>query len=157
MAPTLCTVHDEVHLRLEERVYRTLEALIALDPASAVRHFREFSEGLALHMAIEDELVIPAWRPHAPVDGPGRADHLEGDHVVLVRLMGEIQGFLGEPVDLRTILKRLPSVYRLLGVMEHHTMREERVYRFLEGSLPSDACEHLTARLAALVDRLADG
>lgn len=157
MPATLCTTHDEVHLRLEERVWRTIEALIALDPAAAVGHFREFADGLDTHMTIEDQLVIPAWRPLAPADGPGRVDHLEGDHVVLVRLVAEIRGFLADATDLRTILKRLPAVYRLLGVMEHHTMREERVYRTLESTLPSDAREHLTGRLAALVERLSDG
>lgn len=157
MTPTLSSVHDEVHVRLEERVWRTVEGMVTLDRDAAVRNFRLFAEVLDAHMTIEDQLVIPAWRPYAPKEGTGRVDHLEGDHVVLVRLVSEIHGFLPEKADLRATLHQLPSVYRLLGVLEHHTLREVPVYRTLETALPSDAREHLTARLAALVDRLGDG
>lgn len=157
MTTSAAVIHEELHRLLEERVWRTLEALVTLDGEQARRHFRLFAEVLDAHMTVEDQLVIPAWRPLAPVDGPGRVDHLEGDHIVLVRLVGEIAGFLPAQADLRTTLQRLPSVYRLLGVLEHHTMREATVYRTLEGALPSDVRERLTGLLVGLVDRLSDG
>lgn len=156
MTTSLTAVHDALHRLLEERVWRTLEALVRLDGASARLAFGELAEALDEHMRVEDQLVIPAWRPLAPTEGPGRVDHLEGDHVVLVRLTREIAGFLPEPMDLRTTLQRLPSVYRLLGVLEHHTVREEAVYRALEERLPSDARGTLTAAHLALVERLRD-
>ncbi len=156
MTTSLAAVHDAVHRLLEERVWRTLEALVVQDGARARGEFGEFAAALHEHMAVEDRLVIPAWRPLAPTDGPGRVDHLEGDHVVLVRLVSEISGFLPEPMDLRATLQRLPSVYRLLGVLEHHTVREESVYRVLEERLPDEARATLTAAHLALVERLRD-
>ncbi|MBI1945651.1 MAG: hemerythrin domain-containing protein [Deltaproteobacteria bacterium] len=156
MPDSLAVVHDALHRLLEERVWRTLESLVVLDGEQARRHFRLFSEALDQHMAVEDRLVIPAWRPLAPTQGPGRVDHLEGDHVVLVRLTAEIAGFLPEQADLRTTLQRLPSVYRLLGVLEHHTVREQTVYRVLEERLPTEARAELTAAHSALVERLRD-
>lgn len=156
MATPVAAVHEELHRLLEERVWRTLEALVTLDAERARGHFRLFTEVLDAHMTVEDQLVIPAWRPLAPVEGPGRVDHLEGDHVVLVRLIAEITGFLPAQADLRTTLQRLPAVYRLLGVLEHHTVREATVYRVLEGALPPDVRDRLTALLVGLVDRLSD-
>ncbi|MCC7074485.1 MAG: hemerythrin domain-containing protein [Deltaproteobacteria bacterium] len=156
MAPSLAVVHDALHRLLEERVWRTLEALVTQDGARARCAFEEFATALDEHMGVEDLLVIPAWRPLAPRDGPGRVDHLEGDHVVLVRLVREISAFLPEPMDLRTTLQRLPSVYRLLGVLEHHTVREDAVYRALEERLASEDRATLTAAHLALVERLRD-
>ena len=156
MSTSVAVVHDALHQLLEERVWRTLEALVTLDAELARRHFRLFAEVLDAHMAVEEQLVIPAWRPLAPTEGPGRVDHLEGDHVVLVRLVTEIAGFLPEQADLRTTLQRLPSLYRLLGVLEHHTVREVTVYPALEEQLPEDVRTSLTAALSALVERLMD-
>ena len=99
---------------------------------------------------------VPPSARLAPTEGPGRVDHLEGDHVVLVRLVTEIAGFLPEQADLRTTLQRLPSLYRLLGVLEHHTVREVTVYPALEEQLPEDVRTSLTAALSALVERLMD-
>jgi len=156
MVASIVSVHDELHRRLEERVWRLLEAMATRDTPQALRHFHLFATVLDAHMAIENERVIPAWRPLVPAEGPGRVDHLEGDHVILVREVTEIRGFLPEPGDLRTTLHRLPVVYRLLSVLEHHTAREVPVYRALETALSTAARADLAALLSGLVDRLED-
>jgi hypothetical protein len=133
--PTLVDQHRAVHALLEERLWQALEALVLRDRAAAAAAFSSFARLLAKHMAFEDVAVLPRYAPHAPADGPGRLDHVQGDHVILKRHVEDIGGWLAAlPADaaLRTILAGLPALYRILQVLEHHTLREERVYGAIE-------------------------
>ena len=151
----LLDAHAAVHRWLEERAYATIEALVATDVVRARVLFDGFARVLAEHMAFEDERVLPVYTRVAPKDGPGRADHVEGDHTILRRHVDAIVALLDEVegAPLRAVLERLPVVYRLLGTLEHHTAREQNnVYPALARALPS-AIDDVTAALTGLVKR----
>lgn len=153
----LVDAHLAVHRLLEDRAYLMLEALVTHDVSTARARFDVLEALLDEHMAFEEERVLPHYRSVAPTDGPGRADHVDGDHVILRRHLEAIDTALLEmeaASTLRAILERLPFVYRLLGTLEHHTAREQRsVYPALERVLDVEACDDVTAALKALVER----
>jgi hypothetical protein len=152
-------LHDRHHERLSELLYGVLDRLVDVDVAGARATFAAFERELDEGLALEDELVMPVYRTLQPQQGPGRADHVDGDHVILRRGIGFVQVLLDEvaasPVR-RTALVGLPHVYRLLGTLEHHTERERRhVYPVAVPALADDARARLRAALGHLVDVVA--
>ena len=153
----LVDAHLAVHRWLEDRAYLVVEALVSSDVSRARRRFDGLAALLEEHMAFEEERVLPHYRGVAPSDGPGRADHVDGDHVILRRHVDAIDGALVEieaASSLRAVLERLPIVYRLLATLEHHTAREQNnVYPAMEGALDHAALDDVTGALKALVER----
>lgn len=154
---TLVDAHLAVHLWLEDRAYLVLESLVASDVGTARARFDQLAAILEEHMAFEEEHVLPLYRSVAPADGPGRADHVDGDHVILRRHVDAIDAALVEmeaSFTLRSVLERLPVVYRLLATLEHHTAREQKsVYPALAASLDEAARDDVITALKALVSR----
>lgn len=154
---TLVDAHLALHVLLEDRAYLVLEALVAVDVSTARARFDVLAALLEEHMAFEEEHVLPFYRSVAPKDGPGRADHVDGDHVILRRQVDAIDAALVEmeaASTLRAVLERLPALYRLLATLEHHTAREQRtVYPTLERELDAAFRDDVTAALKALVER----
>lgn len=144
--------HLAVHAWIEEHTYRMIEALVTsrFDDARAL--FARITRILDEHMAFEDAHVLPVYRKVAPADGPGRADHVDGDHVILKRHVVSIAQTLDEMTDLRSVLERLPIVYRLLGTLEHHTAREQNnMYPAVERALDDAGRQHVATALLDLV------
>lgn len=148
--------HGAVHAWLEARTYEILEALVRLRLADARSTFEHMARVLDAHMAFEEARVLPAYRKVAPTDGPGRADHVDGDHTILQRHVVAIREMLDALMEtctdtasstdrqLRHVLARLPVVYRLLSTLEHHTAREQQsVYP----ALPADVATGLVPEL----------
>jgi hypothetical protein len=122
----LLDAHAAVHRGFDDAVYDVLTKLVALDVAGARARFHAFKALLEEHMAFEEARVLPLYEQVAPKDGPGRLDHVRGDHTILVRHLDAIGAFLdGELPSLRAVLEQLPVVYRLLATLEHHTVREQ--------------------------------
>jgi hypothetical protein len=149
-------LHERHHACLRELLFRVLEALVAVDAVGARVHFRRFVDELAAGLALEDDIVLPAYRPLQPERGPGRADVVDGDHVILRRGLGFVDALVDEveaSPSLRVVLEGLPHVYRLLGTLEHHTERELRhVYPVVVPALDPAARAALHDGLLHLVD-----
>lgn len=155
----LVAANAAVHRRCEDEAYGVLEALVHLDVAAATARLRTLVDLLEDHMAFEEERVMPAYAPLAPVDGPGRADHLAGDHTILHRHLALIDAMLGglaaaqanASLDLRRVLEELPAVYRLLATLDHHTTREQsHVYPALARALPATEGDELARQIRAV-------
>lgn len=146
----LVTAHARVHAWLEDNTYA-----VRVDDAQAL--FARVARLLREHMAFEDRHVMPMYKSVAPADGPGRADHVDGDHVILLRHVEAIDALLADldGASLRDVVTRLPVVYRLLATLEHHTAREQaNVYPALARLLHGDeAGRHKIAQ--ALLDLVA--
>jgi hypothetical protein len=146
--------HDRHHERLRELLFLTLECLVVVDVDGARERFGTFVRELQEGLALEDEWVLPAYRDRQPATGPGRAIHVEGDHVILRRGIEYVMSFLDEvsaSPSLRVVLEGLPHVYRLLGTLEHHTERERRhVYPVAVPALDDDGQRRLGAALCRL-------
>jgi hypothetical protein len=158
--PDLVVAHDALHARLEELAWAALEALVRQQLEAAAGSWRAFAVLLQEHMALEDGRVLPAYRPLAPAEGPGRLDHVEGDHTILLRHVAAIDALLGQlqqlgaqsaaALPLRSILQELPVFYRLLGTLEHHAARErQHVYPALARALPPEDLRALSTALTA--------
>ena len=152
-------LHDRHHERLVELLYLTLDRLVDVDVVGARGAFATFERELHAGLALEDDVVLPVYRALQPTQGPGRADHVDGDHVILRRGLGFVHALLDE-VDAsptrRTALVGLPHVYRLLGTLEHHTERERRhVYPVAVPALDAGARARLADALGRLVDVVA--
>ena len=147
--------HAAVHRWIEDALYGVLEALVARDIDGEIdgasTRFTRMRAVLEEHMRFEDEHVIPRYAPLAPKDGPGRLDHIAGDHTILIRNCDIAAGAmvaLSSSSSLRDVLEQLPHLYRLIAALEHHTLREQNnVY----GKI--DAGDDVTNALKALVDR----
>lgn len=155
----LVAANAAVHRRCEDEAYGVLEALVRLDVTAATARFRALVDLLEEHMAFEEEHVMPAYAPLAPADGPGRADHLAGDHTILHRHLALIDATLGglaatgadASLGLRRVLEELPAVYRLLATLEHHTTREQsHVYPALARALPAAEADALARQIRAV-------
>jgi hypothetical protein len=103
---------------------------------------------------------MPAYAPLAPADGPGRVDHVAGDHVILTRTLAAAHDALAELTaggTARVVLERLPTVQRVIATLEHHTLREARVYETIETIETIATMEPLAkaarAHVAALTER----
>ncbi len=159
----LLEIHGAVHAALEDAVYAVLDKLVSLDVAGAAAVFEALAARLVVHMSFEEAQVLPLYAPHAPKDGPGRLDHVAGDHTILLRHVEAVRAILAElsrappateadaPAPRRAVLERLPVLYRLLGTLEHHTAREQNnVYRAIPPS--DDVVAALRSQAAPLVE-----
>lgn len=153
----LVTAHARVHAWLEDSTYAMIEALVQLRIDDARARFAQLARLLREHMAFEEREVMPVYESVAPADGPGRADHVQGDHVILLRHIDAIDAVLTEldGASLRDVVTRLPVAYRLIATLEHHTAREQaNVYPALARALHDDeARRHEIAQ--ALLDLVA--
>jgi hypothetical protein len=150
-------LHRAHHARLEELLLQCIEGLMAVDLAVARARFDVFARELEQGLALEDDVIMPAYRglpTHAP---QGRPDVVEGDHVILRRSLTATQELLDALEALapehrrRAIAVHLPTVHRLLGVLEHHGAREDQhVYPATAPTLTTAALQAATATLQAL-------
>src|SRR3954464_1308270 len=77
--------HAAVHHLLEDALYGVLERLVALDVDGAPTPLAPPRGGPEGHKGGGEEAVLPLYAPIAPKDGPGRLDHVAGDHTILLR------------------------------------------------------------------------
>lgn len=150
----LCAAHAALHRQLEEGVYDALAALVRQDVSLAAARWKAVVTLLDEHQAFEEQRVLPAYEALAPSEGPGRVDHVRGDHIILQRHVDAVaavfahglgQGEAGSPPTLRAVLEALPAFYRFLATLEHHTAREQTsVYPALARSRPRVEVAELT-------------
>lgn len=148
--------HEQHHALLEELLYELLEDIVAGRGLAARTRCAVFAQQLAAAIAIEDGEVLPAYRTLAAPEGPGRPEHVEGDHVILNRRLQALQeavGALPEEIPLRFALTSVvPLVYPLLATLEHHLERERRfVYPLVVAALCEADREDLARALQALI------
>ncbi len=168
MDPTdgdLMTLHDRHHDRLRERLFTVLERLVAVDVDGvdgAAAEFARFEVELEEGLQLEELVILPCYREHGPTEGQGKADIVDGDHVILRRGIAAVKQIVapssagGVPRALRPILEQLPHVYRLLGTLEHHTDRERKhVYPVVAHHLDDASRAQALAALSRLVDVVA--
>jgi len=128
MNDEVIALHDAHHGRLHDHLFELLEALVDVDTHRARAVFTTLCAELEAGLKLEDDVVIPLYKTQPLRSPQGRADHVEGDHVILRRTIAAIDGWLDElgPTPARkTVLAGLPVVYRLLGTLEHHHEREK--------------------------------
>lgn len=156
-APSLAAAHAALHEALADALYRVLTRVLDGDLAGARALLAALTRVFEEHQAFEEEHVMPAYAPLAPADGPGRVDHVAGDHVILTRTLAAAHDALAELTaggTARAVLERLPTVQRVIATLEHHTLREARVYETIETSATMEPlAKAARAHVAALTER----
>jgi hypothetical protein len=157
----LVALHSRHHVLLREQLFALLDRLVDVDAVGARAAFDAFVDALERGLVVEEDIVMPAYRGVAPVSGPGKAEIVDGDHVILRRSIDTVHTEMttwATAPSRRGALELLPHVYRLVGVLEHHTEREERhVYPAVVGVLDVAAAAAVEAVLVDVVaaqDRL---
>lgn len=131
------------HRALDVLLRAHLDAVIALDFASALTHLAQWQHAFALHQHVEDVALIPAlgqvsaprWGTHV-YDAEHR--HLESlVHDYAARFAAAIAALPEGAAQRRNVaLAIIDSAHVLRHVIDHHHQREEQAL-FLE--LPDDA------------------
>ena len=151
--------HDRHHVHLDEQLLCVIEDLMAVDVTAAVSRWTTWVAELREGLALEDQMILPAYRAMPPLAPQGRIDVVEGDHVLLDRgilaideLCQSLQSPTSASTRRREVALGLPLVYRLRGILEHHGERERRhVYPRVVPMLSSvdrDAAVAVLSRLA---------
>jgi hypothetical protein len=153
----IVALHQAHHDRLEELLIQTVEHLMDVDVVAATGVFGRFVDELEQGLALEEAVIMPAYRglqEHAP---QGRPDVVDGDHVILRRGIEAsralLEGLAAMPSEKRRrcIAIELPTVHRLVGTLEHHSAREDRhVYPAVVPVLSDEAREKALHTLRAL-------
>jgi len=123
---------NRIHRQLEEIFFRHQAAVLNGDGAQARSLLGDYETGLSIHMREEDEILMPLYRERAtPIRG-GDAEIFTGEH-----------GKIFERLDvLRLRLSRITLTHSPAGdilallddeayfkkFMEHHTLRENRIF-----------------------------
>ena len=151
----LIALHDAHHARLHEHVLTILEALVDVELPLARAVLEQLNEELVAGLMLEDDVILPLYRTLPLASPQGRADHVDGDHVILRRTLGAIAAWfdeLGEAPRRRDVLAGLPVVYRLLNTLEHHHERERtHVYPAVDAVIDDVARTNATTILRRLV------
>ena len=120
-------LHDAHHERLYDHVFALLDHLVDVNLDAARDVFTVLRAELDDAVRLEDEIILPLYATVPLASPQGRADHIEGDHVILKRTIVAIDAWLTtlSSPSRRTVLSGLPVVYRLLATLEHHHEREK--------------------------------
>ena len=151
----MLALHDAHHGRLHDHVFALLDHLVDVDIVAARAVFTMLCGELERGLQLEDDVVIPIYKTRPLRSPQGRADHVEGDHVILHRTLEAIDAWLhelGSAPTRRMVLAGLPVVYRLQSVLEHHHEREKlHLYPVVAPLLVGAVLEETLATLRRLV------
>lgn len=108
------------------------------DPRELASHWRELEAELIDHMASEEEVILPGYRVHEPVDAAAILD----DHTRIRLLMTPI----GIEIELHEI--RAAQLCRLVDALDAHSLHEDAaMYPWAERNVPMVAQRMLFARV----------
>ena len=113
------------HAEIDTAIDRLIRAYETGDNEVARTAFREFDKRLAAHLAMEDDLILPAF---AKVDR-AEAERIASEHRTIRAQVDEL--VVGSDLH----LTRLAAVKRLADALRAHAKREDEiVYRWIDRS-----------------------
>jgi hypothetical protein len=153
---SLNDLNSRLHAELDERLLSALEALTALELPSFEERWAGFEAALEQHKGLEDREVFPL---HAALPGPfprgGSPELLAADHTSIEKALVSCRRAVAHLLATdaarlrREVVLVLERFLRLRGVLEHHTLREERfLYPALDESLDAERRSELLAALS---------
>lgn len=154
---TLTELNSQLHAQLDEALLCALEALTALELETFEERWSAFEAALEEHKQLEDGEVFPHY---AALPGlfprGGSPELLAGDHTSIEKALLSCRRAVTHlcatpPARLRReVVLVLERFLRLRGVLEHHTLREERfLYPALDEALSEKRRAELLAALEA--------
>jgi hypothetical protein len=136
----------EHHHVIEAACRELLGRTYSDEPADLVAEYRRFEHEMLEHIAIEEELLLPAYAEHAPED----ARALREDHAALRQLMYRIG------IDVELHLVRAKTVDQLIAQLRAHAVREENgLYVWAADHAPASARQQSVDRIRRSLRELA--
>jgi hypothetical protein len=153
--------HAAAHAALEAAFFEVLEALSALETASALARWRQLAEAVVTHHGAEDEALLPLLGDEASPPR-GASARIQGpEHARLVTLLAEggavLELLAAAPSEgLRArVVRAFGPLLRVQHLLEHHHTRErDLIYPFAAPRLAPEARRRLRQGLAAGLARL---
>jgi iron-sulfur cluster repair protein YtfE (RIC family) len=123
---------NQIHRQLEELFYQHQAAALNKDLALAVELLGKFERCLFYHMREEDEILMPLYRERAPSIHGGDPEIFTAEHKKITewlnRLKVRLQRLSHPAPDLKALIALLDDEAQFKKYMEHHTLREDRVF-----------------------------
>lgn len=123
---------NQVHRQLEDVFFQHQAAILRNDFALAAELLGKFEKSLFYHMREEDEILMPLYREKASTIRGGDPDIFAGEHKKitewLFRLKLRLQRLAFPAQDLKALIALLDDEAQFKKYMEHHTLREDRVF-----------------------------
>lgn len=148
---------DAMHEALDEQFLRHQECLVERDLPGARRHLRDFAAGMALHLAQEDDWLLPLYAARggpAPRGGAPEVFRLEHARIreLIDRVVARVERLDAAP-GARELIALLERQATLKHVLEHHTERERAIlYPRLQEVVPEAERDELVRRCRAQWD-----
>lgn len=134
---------QQAHERLDleyERSARLRES----DPEAAWVAFSEFLDGLHRHMALEEEVLFPAFNAHPLAGAQGALAAMRGEHQRILALLDELQVCQAEYNPRAVVVE--DQLQRLLD--DHHEAEEKIFQPWLATVLGPEEKRALIERMA---------
>jgi len=133
---------EHEHSLYEDLLSRCMDAAELEDWGTATKAFNELVTHLKRHMALEEEVLYPAYEatPHAP-QGPTKA--LREEHDNIVRMVRDMAQLL-KTRDSEHVLECLAYLESLM--IKHHE-KEEDIFLPMESHILGESREELSRKL----------
>jgi len=157
-APDLTTLNGRIHDLLDEWLVGAIEALTALDMASAQRAWNCVVWHIEAHHSAEDELILCHYEDQDIEDYPegGLPELFQAEHKRLRELMDQCKLELDRIEQApphkqrRCMVERLEVFMRVRRLLEHHGLREQtHLYPRLDAKLSREEREFIAEELEA--------
>ena len=136
----------EHHHEIEAAYRALLAATYTDDPRELVTEFRSFEREILEHIKAEEDVILPAYEQHAPMD----ARALRGDHEKIRQQLTRIC------IDCELHAIRAATLEDLIADLRAHAAREDaQMYPWAQVHLPVDSKRAVFVWLATSMQRLA--
>lgn len=130
--PRDLTEMNRIHEELEDLFFRHQRALLKRDYDLAANLLETYEAVLFAHMKEESEILLPIYQERAGQLRGGKADIFIGEHKRIVewlnRLKLRLKRVHPSPEDDRGLLALLDDEAQYKKFLEHHTLREDRIF-----------------------------
>lgn len=117
------------------------EALLSKNLVEAAKWLDRFSHLLAVHLAREEDCLLPAFEALALKIPGGGPELFRAEHRKLAKLLDELRKRVeqlagGPDLDARSVIELLDSEFTFKHLLQHHDSRERKVlYPVLDSHL----------------------
>ncbi len=122
---------NQIHHQLDELFFQHQTELLKGDYLRAKALLKTFEEALLNHMKEEEEILLPLYRERAANIRGGNSDLFNAEHKKILEWLNRIKlraHRLQKFPDLRTVISLLDDEAHFKKYIEHHTLREDRIF-----------------------------
>jgi len=123
---------NHIHHELDDLFFLHQAAILGADYSAAKALFRDYEDGLLVHMREEEEILLPLYQQRAKPLRGGDSDFFIQEHGKIVEWLGRLTlrlSRLNPPKpEVANILALLDDEAQYKKYMEHHTLREDRIF-----------------------------